>query len=484
MAEAGLAPAAHPDNSFLSQSQNTAVYAQNRHNELLAQLRFMGLLCGIKGPNGKPEDVANARNAVIEALSDFLASQGGPLAQQVQQDYDRYLEMRQGLDLFNRFGTAEAIDIGNAVNNIGRLGHPADNAPFLGEIADGKRMPDVGNGRISQPGIDYISQAHGYYQSAAKKQQQLNAIVAERRRQWWNSVWENLTSYYNARLAEIKQGRMLEAVAKPAIDAAYVVAEELIYAGMISAIVAITGGAAATIGIGLRMAISIGSRSARFLTRAGSDLIEAAARQAADTIFDIRITKVEPAALPGQGQPGRLLHRQQVDVEKDLTPEEAAAFGEGGLGSTRPDADAPEQGPSGNSNRQAQSGNRWQAREVNGRRVYQRDDLIDPNFVDPDTGLTNLEHMRAGRPPIGPDGNQIELHHMVQQEGLPFTNDMAPLAEVERSFHSKNYNAIHIYPRGDPDYISWRKLNPSNARRYDNYRRKYWPTRAKDFEPD
>jgi A nuclease of the HNH/ENDO VII superfamily with conserved LHH len=45
-----------------------------------------------------------------------------------------------------------------------------------------------------------------------------------------------------------------------------------------------------------------------------------------------------------------------------------------------------------------------------GNRVYQRDDLINRNFVD-DLGRTNLERMQSGIAPIGPDGRSINLHH-------------------------------------------------------------------------
>ena len=49
------------------------------------------------------------------------------------------------------------------------------------------------------------------------------------------------------------------------------------------------------------------------------------------------------------------------------------------------------------------------------RKVYQRND-IDFSYFDEITGLTNLERMQAGKPPIGTDGHAIQLHHIIQKE--------------------------------------------------------------------
>ena len=76
--------------------------------------------------------------------------------------------------------------------------------------------------------------------------------------------------------------------------------------------------------------------------------------------------------------------------------------------------------------------------EFKGNRVYQRNDLIDPNKVHPVYG-TNLEAMKQGKPPIGPDGKPINLHHTIQ------TND-GPIAEITQTFHQQNTGIIHINP--------------------------------------
>jgi RHS repeat-associated protein len=101
-----------------------------------------------------------------------------------------------------------------------------------------------------------------------------------------------------------------------------------------------------------------------------------------------------------------------------------------------------------------------------GKKVYQRDDLIDPNKVD-DKGLTNLERMQNGLAPIGEDGKPLNIHHMLQ-------TDDGPLAEMTQTFHQENYSNIHINAGSDI---------PSGIDRsgFDSWRRSYWKDRAGDF---
>lgn len=109
----------------------------------------------------------------------------------------------------------------------------------------------------------------------------------------------------------------------------------------------------------------------------------------------------------------------------------------------------------------------WSADPVvfNGNKVYQRNDLIDPNRVDR-TGRTNIELMQSGRAPIGPDGNPINLHHMTQTQG-------GSIAEVTQYFHQSNSSTIHINPNTIPSGI--------NRSQFDAWKRAYWRARANDF---
>ncbi len=89
--------------------------------------------------------------------------------------------------------------------------------------------------------------------------------------------------------------------------------------------------------------------------------------------------------------------------------------------------------------------------EFGGVKVYQRDDIIDLNFID-GRGRTNLQRMRQGLAPIGSDGNPVNLHHMIQ------TNDSA-IAEVTQSFHQQNKKIIHINPNTIPSGIDRNYFN-------------------------
>ncbi|NBI31101.1 hypothetical protein ERL59_19395 [Chengkuizengella sp. YPA3-1-1] len=102
----------------------------------------------------------------------------------------------------------------------------------------------------------------------------------------------------------------------------------------------------------------------------------------------------------------------------------------------------------------------------NGKKVYQRDDLIDPNYVD-EFGRTNLERMQLGRAPIGPDGKSINLHHTIQ-------TDDGPIAEVTQSFHFDNFGTIHINPNTIPSGV--------DRKEFDKWKKQYWQNRALDFE--
>jgi|AGTN01.1.fsa_nt_gi filamentous haemagglutinin family N-terminal domain len=103
--------------------------------------------------------------------------------------------------------------------------------------------------------------------------------------------------------------------------------------------------------------------------------------------------------------------------------------------------------------------------EFGGSKVYQRNDLIDPLRTDK-LGRTNLQRMEAGIAPIGPDGNSINLHHMLQtQDG--------PIAELTQTFHQSNTSVIHINPSSIPSGIDRAQFN--------KWRSEYWMSRAKDF---
>ena len=103
------------------------------------------------------------------------------------------------------------------------------------------------------------------------------------------------------------------------------------------------------------------------------------------------------------------------------------------------------------------------------RRVYQRNDIAF-NYVDETTGLTNLERMQAGKPPIGSDGNPIQLHHILQKE-------VGPMVEIREITHQEYYSQLHGLIE---DGASFRN-NPVLNKQYNNFRRSYWKWRAEQI---
>jgi A nuclease of the HNH/ENDO VII superfamily with conserved LHH len=128
----------------------------------------------------------------------------------------------------------------------------------------------------------------------------------------------------------------------------------------------------------------------------------------------------------------------------------------------------------------------WNApKEINGRRVYQRDDLFDPNFVDR-FGRSNRARMEGGLAPIGHDGVEVNLHHLIQQEP-------GAMAEVGGEFHQKNTKTLHFVEDGksfrtpNGRKSSWLRTksgavaNTEAENSYESWRKKYWKSRAKDY---
>lgn len=99
-------------------------------------------------------------------------------------------------------------------------------------------------------------------------------------------------------------------------------------------------------------------------------------------------------------------------------------------------------------------------------KVYRRTDLINLQMVD-SRGRTNLERMRAGRAPLGPDGEPMNLHHLLQDQ-------KGPLAEMTEDFHVKYRQQVHINPGNVPSAI--------DRAQFRTFREAYWKHRASEFD--
>ena len=125
--------------------------------------------------------------------------------------------------------------------------------------------------------------------------------------------------------------------------------------------------------------------------------------------------------------------------------------------------------------------------EVLGREVYQNP--VDfgggvPTFVDPivgktnptvqkllDAGASNYDLMSKENTPIGIDGKQMNLHHILGDEP-------GPMVELLDSTHIKYYKPLHGLIKDGNSFRNNRKLK----NQYERFRKNYWKERAKSFK--
>ncbi|WP_447957866.1 HNH/ENDO VII family nuclease [Vreelandella sp. EE7] len=119
-----------------------------------------------------------------------------------------------------------------------------------------------------------------------------------------------------------------------------------------------------------------------------------------------------------------------------------------------------------------------------GRRVYKNLTDIDPgapSFVDRSVhrsirqkindGWTNVDLMRQGYAPIGSDGKQMNLHHILGQES-------GPMVELTTTTHQNFSRQLHGLIE---DGRSFRN-DPVLNRQYNKFRGEWWKKRAEDFQ--
>nr|WP_317258012.1 HNH/ENDO VII family nuclease [Pseudomonas fluorescens] len=101
------------------------------------------------------------------------------------------------------------------------------------------------------------------------------------------------------------------------------------------------------------------------------------------------------------------------------------------------------------------------------------DKSVDPRIrkkIEED-GWSNLDLMKNGNAPIGPDGKYINLHHVTGDEP-------GPMVELTGTVHKKYHKELHgTIEDGD----SFRN-DPKLELQYSKFRKAYWKERAKDFE--
>lgn len=110
------------------------------------------------------------------------------------------------------------------------------------------------------------------------------------------------------------------------------------------------------------------------------------------------------------------------------------------------------------------------SKHITNRRTIYKNMRIDHSITDKH-GISNLEKMHKGLAPVDKNGKPFHIHHVIQEEP-------GPVAEVNQAVHQKFYRALHgLKEKGE----SFRN-DKSLVRSFDDYRKKHWKARAKEFE--
>jgi hypothetical protein len=127
--------------------------------------------------------------------------------------------------------------------------------------------------------------------------------------------------------------------------------------------------------------------------------------------------------------------------------------------------------------RDARTGAKFSRTTFRGRRVYRNTEDITPDvpsYVSRervhaavlkrlDNGASNLDLMKSGLAPIGRDGLQINLHHVIGQEPGPWV-------ELLTSTHQRHSSALHGLIRSGASF----RNNPSLLYGSNKFRKAWW----------
>lgn len=102
---------------------------------------------------------------------------------------------------------------------------------------------------------------------------------------------------------------------------------------------------------------------------------------------------------------------------------------------------------------------------VNGKSCLERTD-INPEQLDED-GISNLERMDRGRPPITPNGELVELHHIGQKPD-------SPLAELTTNEHRGPGNDTVLHDKTIESQI--------DRQAFAKERKLYWKSKAEQYK--
>ncbi len=346
-----LAPDNLPGDSFQDQASEVSEYAQEAMNRVAAQYRFAGLVAGIKGPNDTDEDVEAAREAVINAVKDFLNPESGPLSQQVDQLHWELVKERDNLNR-EMFGIGDS----SVISGIYPRGHPADLPESMHEFnaTGGKRqwLEDSMSRR------SYDEATKNRLREMLAKSEQLSSLEDQRReqvregwRQYFRGIWQKAKDYYNDKIALIKEGKYLVAAGKIVVDGLEVFHADIAIAIISAAVIAVTGAVTAVMApiivSAVAHAVRVVKAGAGVLRRAQDEMRHAAAA----TVFSVRLHIVEPNVQNIPSARPNYFYERQVDVSRDLTEDERFLLNEENQGSTSATDDAGDSANKQNSTR-------------------------------------------------------------------------------------------------------------------------------------
>ena len=348
MANDLLAPDTLPGDTFADQAIEVTQYAQEAMNRIAAQYRFAGLIAGVKGPNDTDDDVDNARAKLLEAISDFFHREQTPIRQEIDRLHNEFRAEQQALDRdlmrnpnYMQITTLSDFFIGG--------GHPSDQGPGTMEFLAGAAADGGFQDRLMGAGLDAATNARLMAQRA--RSQQIAALEVQRRAQavqdfknFWSGLWGSVKSYYDDKMALVREGKYLVAAGKIVVDGVEVFHADIAIAIITAGVIAVTGGVTAAmaplIGAAVAAALRVVKVGAGVLQRSANSMRQGIA----GARFAIELRKVDVDALDMPVARPEPIYSHEVDVSRDLTPDERRLLNEENQGSTEATTDAGEDG--------------------------------------------------------------------------------------------------------------------------------------------
>ncbi len=347
--DAFLSPDQLPGDTFADQATEVSEYAQEAMNRVAAQYRFAGLVAGIKGPNDTDDDVDAARAAVLEALSDFLNPETGPLNQEIDRLH-RELRAQQDALRADMMNDASAGPYSlRLVDDIFPRGHPNDQgAGTMDHLGQGGRDA-VFDDAMYRHGLgadlrQRLTAARDKGNLIAQLETQRRAQIAAEWRAFWSGVWNKAKDYYNDKIALVREGKYLVAAGKIVVDGIEVFHVEIVVAIITAAVIAATGG----VTVGMTPIIASAVAAAIRVVKVGAGVLRRSADEmkhaAAAARFSIELRRVDASELNMPVARPAYFYSREIDVSRDLTNDEKRLLNEENQGSTEPTDDAGDPG--------------------------------------------------------------------------------------------------------------------------------------------